>query len=300
MCLIGRLGLLLMIPLLMDSCLLFKHEDLGAKSVTRVEQKVDSLTSPEVIGNASRVAATAAVEGLSSDASEEELKRISKVLAQHVGDELDKVFRRLDTRTPGVKFAKGITDSLINKQLEQDLLGVLNSAIKTADGNLNEAVNHLESNLTASITNLASTLDKNAYVLEKVLLETLSDRLQDSLSLFVTDALDKVELRTLSNHISQDLLSRPFRDTLSEIVLEIKEKLSFESEVELWYKVLRENFVQAALFIAALVLVTSYMRNTIQYMDRKDSLKEILAHDPKLKKEFEELIQQAIKKEDEA
>ena len=103
-----------------------------------------------------------------------------------------------------------------------------------------------------------------------------------------------MELNAFTSQLSTELLSRQFRDTLGEIVLEIKEKLSFESEVEGWYIVLRENFIQAALFIAALVLVVSYMRNTIQYMDRKDSLKEILSNDPKLKKEFETLIKSAL------
>ena len=278
-----------------ESCLLFKPKSAGLESIQRIENKVDSLTSEEVVGNMSKNAIESAVAGLNSRKSEAELEQLSKELSDKIGKELEGIFLRIDTRTPGVKFAKGVTDSLINKQLENDLLELLNASISRADGNLTVAIKHIEENLASSITTLASTFTENSAVLEDALLNTLSTQLKDSLSLFITEALSNVEFNQFSNQLSTELLSRQFRDTLGEIVLEIKEKLSFESEVEGWYYILKGHFVQAALFIAALVLVVSYMRNTIQYMDRKDSLKEILSNDPKLKKEFENLINEAMK-----
>ena len=280
--------------LLMESCLLFKPKSVGLESVERIENKIDSLSSEEVVGNMSKKVIESAVEGLNSKQSDEQIAQLSEELADKIGEKLSEVFQRIDTRTPGVKFAKGVTDSLINKQLEKDLLNLLNASISRADGNLAEAIKHIEENLTNSIHSLSHTVTDDASVIEQALLETLSTRLKDSISYFLTDALSNVELNAFTSQLSTELLSRQFRDTLGEIVLEIKEKLSFESEVEGWYIVLRENFIQAALFIAALVLVVSYMRNTIQYMDRKDSLKEILSNDPKLKKEFETLIKSAL------
>ena len=280
--------------LLMESCLLFKPKSVGLESVERIENKIDSLSSEEVVGNMSKKVIESAVEGLNSKQSDEQIAQLSEELADKIGEKLSEVFQRIDTRTPGVKFAKGVTDSLINKQLENDLLNLLNASISRADGNLAEAIKHIEENLTNSIHSLSHTVTDDASVIEQALLETLSTRLKDSISYFLTDALSNVELNAFTSQLSTELLSRQFRDTLGEIVLEIKEKLSFESEVEGWYIVLRENFIQAALFIAALVLVVSYMRNTIQYMDRKDSLKEILSNDPKLKKEFETLIKSAL------
>ena len=286
--------LLIAMIFLMESCLLFKPKTVGLESVERIENKIDSISSEEVIGNMSRHAVESAVEGLNSNSTEEEISQLSEELADKIGEKLTEIFQRIDTRTPGVKFAKGVTDSLINKQLENDLLELLNASISRADGNLTEAIKHIEENLTNSIHSLALTITDDASVLEQALLETLSTRLKDSISYFLTDAISNVELEGFTSKLSTELLSRQFRDTLGEIVLEIKEKLSFESEVEGWYYVLRENFVQAALFIAALVLVVSYMRNTIQYMDRKDSLREILSNDSKLRKEFESLIRSAI------
>lgn len=281
-----------------ESCLLFKPKSAGLESVQRIEKKVDSLTSEEVIGNMSKKAIESAVAGLNSRQSEAELKQLSKELSDKIGKELEGIFLRIDTRTPGVKFAKGVTDSLINKQLENDLLELLNASISRADGNLTVAIQHIEDNLARSINSLASTFTDNSSVIEEALLNTLSSQLKDSLSFFLTDALGNVEFNQFSNQLSTDLLSRQFRDTLGEIVLEIKEKISFESEVEGWYHVLKGHFVQAALFIAALVIVVSYMRNTIQYMDRKDSLREILSNDPKLKKEFENMINEAMNYKD--
>ena len=267
---------------------------MGLESVERIENKIDSLSSEEVVGNMSKRVVESAVEGLNSNQTDAQIAQLSEELADKIGEKLSEVFQRIDTRTPGVKFAKGVTDSLINKQLENDLLELLNASIDRADGNLAEAIKHIEENLTNSIHSLSHTVTDDASVIEQALLETLSTRLKDSISYFLTDALSNVELNAFTSQLSTELLSRQFRDTLGEIVLEIKEKLSFESEVEGWYIVLRENFIQAALFIAALVLVVSYMRNTIQYMDRKDSLKEILSNDPKLKKEFETLIKSAL------
>jgi len=282
----------------MESCLLFKPKTAGLESVQRMEKKIDSLSSDEVISNMSKTAIESAVEGLNSDHSEDELQQLSEELAEKIGKELDGIFRRLDTRTPGVKFAKGITDSLINKQLENDLLALLNTSIDRADGNLAEAIKHIEQNLSASISAVTNTLSDNASVIEQALLETLSTRLKDSLSYFLTDALNNVEFKSFSTHLSTELLSRQFRDTLGEVVLEIKEKLSFENQVESWYKVLKDNFIGAALFLAVLFLVVSYMRDSIKYMDKEESLAKMISNNPNFKAELEQLIKDAIDNKD--
>ena len=284
--------------LMMESCLLFKPKTVGLESVERIENKIDSLSSEEVVGNMSKRVVESAVEGLNSNQTDAQIAQLSEELADKIGEKLSEVFQRIDTRTPGVKFAKGVTDSLINKQLENDLLELLNASIDRADGNLTVAIKHIEENLNSTIGSIARTFETNSSVIEEALLETLSERLQDSLSFFLTDALSNVQFNSFSNQLSTELLSRQFRDTLGEIVVEIKERLSFESEVEGWYYVLRENFVQAALFIAALVIVVTYLRNTIHHMSNSDSLREMLHNNPKLKKEFEDIINEAIKNRD--
>ena len=271
---------------------------MGLESVERIENKIDSLSSEEVVGNMSKRVVESAVEGLNSNQTDAQIAQLSEELADKIGEKLSEVFQRIDTRTPGVKFAKGVTDSLINKQLENDLLELLNASIDRADGNLTVAIKHIEENLNSTIGSIARTFETNSSVIEEALLETLSERLQDSLSFFLTDALSNVQFNSFSNQLSTELLSRQFRDTLGEIVVEIKERLSFESEVEGWYYVLRENFVQAALFIAALVIVVTYLRNTIHHMSNSDSLREMLHNNPKLKKEFEDIINEAIKNRD--
>ena len=283
---------------MMESCLLFKPKTVGLESVERIENKIDSLSSEEVVGNMSKRVVESAVEGLNSNQTDAQIAQLSEELADKIGEKLSEVFQRIDTRTPGVKFAKGVTDSLINKQLENDLLELLNASIDRADGNLTVAIKHIEENLNSTIGSIARTFETNSSVIEEALLETLSERLQDSLSFFLTDALSNVQFNSFSNQLSTELLSRQFRDTLGEIVVEIKERLSFESEVEGWYYVLRENFVQAALFIAALVIVVTYLRNTIHHMSNSDSLREMLHNNPKLKKEFEDIINEAIKNRD--
>ena len=271
---------------------------MGLESVESIENKIDSLSSEEVVGNMSKRVVESAVEGLNSNQTDAQIAQLSEELADKIGEKLSEVFQRIDTRTPGVKFAKGVTDSLINKQLENDLLELLNASIDRADGNLTVAIKHIEENLNSTIGSIARTFETNSSVIEEALLETLSERLQDSLSFFLTDALSNVQFNSFSNQLSTELLSRQFRDTLGEIVVEIKERLSFESEVEGWYYVLRENFVQAALFIAALVIVVTYLRNTIHHMSNSDSLREMLHNNPKLKKEFEDIINEAIKNRD--
>lgn len=283
---------------MIESCLLFKPKTVGLESVERIENKIDSLSSEEVVGNMSKRVVESAVEGLNSNQTDAQIAQLSEELADKIGEKLSEVFQRIDTRTPGVKFAKGVTDSLINKQLENDLLELLNASIDRADGNLTVAIKHIEENLNSTIGSIARTFETNSSVIEEALLETLSERLQDSLSFFLTDALSNVQFNSFSNQLSTELLSRQFRDTLGEIVVEIKERLSFESEVEGWYYVLRENFVQAALFIAALVIVVTYLRNTIHHMSNSDSLREMLHNNPKLKKEFEDIINEAIKNRD--
>lgn len=286
----------MMTILALDSCLLFKPKTAGLDSIARIEKKVDSLTSEAVIKKISEDAAQGAVSGLTNKHSEEEIEKLGKALGDVIAKELTGVFQRIDTRTPGTKFAKGVTDSLINKQLEQDFLKLINDAVAQADGNLEAAIKNIELNVNNSLDGISRRLNSNVTALEEAMLKTLSKKLQDSLSGFLTTAIGDVQFKSFSTNLSTELLSREFRDTLGEIVLEIREKVSIDEKVTSYYKIARNNFVQAALFIALLVMAVTYMNGQIKKMDRKNEISDLLDSDPELKKQIAQLIKEREKK----
>jgi|GEM_PF-3126348 len=289
--------LLLLIFIGLDSCLLFKPKTAGLNSVERIEKKIDSLTSEAVIKNMAEKATEGVVSGLVTKHSDEEIEKLGKALGEIIAKELTGVFQRIDTRTPGTKFAKGVTDSLINKQLEQDLLELINNAVAQADGNLESTIQNIEANIKSGLDGISLNLDTNAAALEETMLKVMSKKLQDSLSGFLTTAISNVQLKHFSKSLSTELLSREFRDTLEEIVLDIREKVSIDEQVTFYYKVARNNFVQAALFIALLVLIVSYMNGQIKKMGRNNTMSDLLDRDPQLKKQIAELIKNRERKD---
>lgn len=291
----GQCLLVLLVIISLDSCLLFKPKTAGLDSIERIEKKVDSLTSDAVVKNLSEKAAEGAVSGLATKHSEEEIEKLGKALGEVIAKELTGVFQRIDTRTPGTKFAKGVTDSLINKQLEADLLKLIHDAVAQADGNLEAAIKNIETNVKNSLDGISDKLNYNVTTLEDAMMRTLSKKLQDSLSGFLTTAISDVQFKNFSTNLSTELLSREFRDTLGEIVLEIREKVSIDEKVTSYYKIARNNFVQAAIFIALLVLVVTYLNGQIKKMGRNNTMLDLLEQDPELKKQIAELIKRREK-----
>lgn len=285
-------GLVLVTP----SCTLLKPKTIGYDAAARIEARIDSLTRSANIEQMTKSAVEGALQGLASDASNEQVSKFSQALSESLGKELNRVFSELDTRTPGVKFSKGITDSLLNKTLELRLKSFVKSAINEADGDLQLAIAHIEGNLKHSLDAVFQNLRYNISTLEKSLMDAMSQRLKDSLSYFLTDAINGMEFDSVSAKISTDLLSRQLRDTLSSMVVEIKEEISLNQQVESWGSWIKENFIYGALFVAALVLLVSYLKTQVKKRDdyQRDLtiiMEDMVGEDHELRDKLEKLLE---------
>ncbi len=252
---------------LFNACTLTKPKSIAYDAAARIESRLDSLSSAENIQRLTKHAVEGAIQGLATDASEGEISKFSVALSKTLGKELNNVFQNLDTRTPGMEFSKGITDSLLNKTLELRLKAFVNNAVNSADGDLKLAISNIESNLSHSLDKVFSTLRYNISSLEKTLMDAMSQKLKDSLSYFLTDAINGIEFDSVSSHLSTELLSRELRDTLSSMVVEISQKVAINDQVESWGQWLTKNFIYGALFISFLVLLVSYLRTQIKKQD---------------------------------
>jgi hypothetical protein len=290
--LLGILGLII----LLSSCTLLKPKSIGYDAAARIESRIDSLSNAETIERLTKHAVEGAIQGLATDASEGEISKFSIALSETLGKELNKVFSSLDTRSPGIKFSKGITDSLLNKTLELRLKAFVNSAVSSADGDLKVAISNIESNLTHSLDEVFSTLRYNISSLEKTLMDAMSQKLKDSLSYFLTDAISGIEFDSVSSHLSTELLSRELRDTLGNMVLEISKKITINDQVESWGQWVKENFIYGALFISLLVLLVSYLRSQIKKRDEYETkltliMEEMAGDDDELRQKFKRLLE---------
>lgn len=281
--------------LLLNACTLAKPKSIGFDAAARIESRLDSLTSAENIERLTKHAVEGAIQGLATDASEGEISKFSLALSESLGKELNRVFANLDTRTPGMKFSKGITDSLLNKRLESRLKEFVNGAVSSADGDLSVAISNIETNLKYSLDEVFSTLRTNISSLEKTLMDAMSQKLKDSLSYFMTDAINGIEFDSLSSHLSTELLSRELRDTLSSMVVEITQKVAINDRVESWGQWVKENFIYGALFIAFLVILVSYARAQIKKRDDNQVvfatiLRDLAGDDEELRQKLETLL----------
>jgi len=275
------------ITCLLSSCLGSKLKTVGVDSVKEVTSTVDSLTQEEVVENLTKNAVEGALQGLGSEASEDEISKLSAALSASIGKELDKIFKNLDTRTPGSKFSKGVTENLLSKEVEKQVTDMLSKAINTADGDITIALKSIEGNLNESLNEVFENLNHNIRGLETVLMNTMSEKLRDSLSYFLTDALNGIQFDSVSSNISTDLLSDQLRDTLSQIVVDIQKEIS-EGENSIFDAI--KNIV-ILVFLLSLAWVWYFFnrkrKESESYeKDLEDSIESILSENDGLKEKL--------------
>jgi len=210
----GNLSLSILLSLLiglqiclLSSCAMFQPDRIGRGAAKQINETVDDLTSEERLKEMTKSAVEGAISGLSSKDSEEEMTKLSITLSETLGEKLSEVFEKLDTRTPGVKFAKGVTDSLISKEVEKQVSSFLSGVIHDTGGDINTELDLLTKNINESIASLIPNLDRQIASLDGSIEKVLSNKLKDSLSYFLSDALGNIELEDFSHKLSTELLS---------------------------------------------------------------------------------------------
>lgn len=245
--------------------------------------KIDSLANEQNIYAITKSAVEGAISGTTTEASEEQIKKLGEFL----GRELDKAIKNIDTKKPGKNFSNGVTANLLNDEVEESLKNLVSNAIESANGDVSRAIADIEINLSKSLNKIFSNLNGNIDGLQENLANTLSDNLRDSLSFFLTEAIANIEFQELSSHISTELLSSELRDTLSQIVVDIKKEIGREDGT---FSNVKEYIFSALLlgFLLGMLLIRYYFmrKSTLEVQmakDMSDTFDEILANNPELK-----------------
>jgi len=274
---------------------MFQPDRIGRGAAKEIGETVDDLTNEERLKEITRSAVEGAISGLSSKDSEEEISKLSITLSEALGEKLDEVFKNLDTRTPGVKFAKGVTDSLISKEVERQVTTFLSGVINKTGGDINREVDLLTVNLNESIASLFPNLDEQISSLDGSLQKILSQTLKDSLSTFISSALADLDLNGFSHKISTELLSSELRDTLKIMVSEIQREINLTEDVPGFLEVIKRyiyQFLAIAFFlIAALIYFRFRLKQREEYEEDMAAVIEgMLDEDPGLKNKFEKMM----------
>lgn len=285
----------LFILCLISSCAMFQPDRIGRGAAKQIDDTVDELTSEERLKAITKSAVEGAVAGLASQDSEKEVSKLSEALAETLGTKLNEVFENLDTRTPGVKFAKGVTDSLISKEVERQVTTFLSSTINKTGGDINREIDLLTANINASIAELFPNIGTQIESLEGSLQKVLSHTLRDSLSFFLSDALANVELEGFSHKISTELLSRELRDTLRLMASEIQHEINLTEDVPGFLELIKKYIYQflaiAFVLIAALIYFRFRLKQREEYEeDMAAAIDRMLEEDPSLKDKFEKML----------
>jgi len=196
-------------------------ENVGINSVKELTHKLDSLTQRNAISELSKNAVEGAISGSTNEVSEEKIKELSEKL----GIELNKALQNIDTKNLGSNFSQGVTEKLLSKEVELRLTTLVSEAVSKANGDVSLAINDIETDVEKSLDGIFKNLNSNISSLEKQIINSLSDRLKDSLSFFLTDAIAGIEFDALSERLSTELLSSQLRDTLSSMVIDIKKEI---------------------------------------------------------------------------
>jgi len=280
-----------------SSCAMFQPSKIGRGAAKQIDATVDELTSEERLKEMTKSAVEGAISGLSSKDSEEEISKLSVTLSESLGEKLNEVFDNLDTRTPGVKFAKGVTDSLISREVERQVTTFLSEVINKTGGDINNEVDLLTDNLNRSIASLFPNLDKQLSTLDGSIEQILSEQLKDSLSLFLTAALGNIKLQDFSHKVSTELLSAELRDTLKVMAAEIKREINLTEDVPGFLEVVRRyiyQFLAIAFFlIAALIYFSVKLKQRQDYEeDLTEALGIMMDEDPALRTKLEDKLLQ--------
>lgn len=281
--------------LLISSCAMFQPDRIGRGTAKQIDETIDNLTNEDRLKAMTKSAVEGAISGMSSKDSEEEISKLSETLAESLGEKLNEVFTNLDTRTPGVKFAKGVTDSLITKEVERQVTTFLSGIIHKSGGDINYEVDLLTENLNESIASLFPNLGRQIEGLEGSLQKILSTTLKDSLSTFISGALADLDLNGFSHKISTELLSAELRDTLRIVVAEIQREINLTEDVPGFLEVIKRyiyQFLAIAFFlIAALIYFRFRLKQREEYEEDMAAVIEgMLDEDPSLKDKFEKML----------
>ena len=281
------ISFVLAIVLTQSACLLFKPKTIGADAAKELTHSIDSLTQQEVIHGLTKNAIEGALSGTTSEESDDDIKKLSETLTR----ELSKLIQNIDTGTPGSKFSKGVTENLLSKEVEKQLTEFVTTAINSADGDIALAIKNIEDNLSSSLDGVFKNLKSNISGLEYAIMSAMSKKLKDSLSFFITDALNGIAFDSLSANISTDLLSDQLRDTLTQIVVDIQNKIS-EGDGNIFDK-MKDYFIYGALFVFVLILGLLWyyfhrrMRERTNYEnDLSDIIENIVGDNDALKEKF--------------
>lgn len=278
-----------------SSCAMFQPDRIGRGAAKQIDDTIDELTDEERLKAITKSAVEGAISGLSSNDSEKEVSKLSEALAETLGTKLNEVFANLDTRTPGVKFAKGVTDSLISKEVEKQVTSFLSNTINKTGGDINREIDLLTANLNASIAELFPNIGNQIESLEGSLQKVLSETLRDSLSVFMSDALTNLELEGFSHKIATELLSRELRDTLRLMASEIQREINLTEDVPGFLELIKRYIYQflaiAFLLIAALIYFRFKLKQREEYEeDMAATIDKMLELDPSLQDIFDDMM----------
>ena len=277
---------------MISSCAMFQPDRIGRGAAKQVDETIDELTSEERLKAITKSAVEGAISGLSSKESDEEMSKLSIALSETLGEKLNEVFENLDTRTPGIKFAKGVTDSLISKEVERQVTSFLSGVIHDTGGDINMELDLLTKNINESIGSLIPNLNKQIASIDGSIEKILSTKLKDSLSYFLSDALGNVELEEFSHKLSTELLSVELRDTLKTMASEIAREINLTEDVPGFLEVIKRygyQFMAIAFFlIAALIYFWSKLKQRDDYERHvAEALGKMMDEDPALRTKLE-------------
>ena len=280
---------------MISSCAMFQPDRIGRGTAKQIDETIDDLTSEERLRAITKSAVEGAISGISSKDSEKEISKLGETISESLGEKLNDVFVKLDTRTAGVKFAKGVTDSLISREVERQVTTFLSGVVNKTGGDINNEVDLLTDNLNRSIASLFPNLDAQLSSLDGSIEKILSEKLKDSLSLFLSDALGNMQLEDFSHKVSTELLSDELRDTLKMMAAEIKTEINLTENVPGFLEVVRlyiYQFLAIAFFlIAALIYFRFRLKQRQEYeADLTEALGKMMDEDPSLRSKLEDKL----------
>jgi len=277
------------------SCALFQPDRIGKGAAKQVDKTIIDLTSEERLKRITKSAVEGAISGLSSNDSEEEISKLSESLSEKLGEKLNEVFENLDTRTPGAKFAKGVTDSLITKEVERQVTHFLSEVINQTGGDINKELDILTRNINRSISSLFPNLDKQISSLDESIESILSDQLKDSLTVFLSNILGDIELKDFSHKLSTELLSTELRDTLKTMASEIALEINLTKDVPGFLDVINRYAYQlmaiAFVLIASLIFFRHKLKQRVAYeADLAQAIGKVIDGDPELRSKLQNIL----------
>ncbi len=286
---------LLIVICFISSCAAFQPARIGRGAAEQIDDTLGALTNEERLKAITKSAVEGAISGLSSKDSEEEISKLSVTLSETLGEKLNEVFENLDTRTPGVKFAKGVTDSLISKEVERQVTTFLSAVVNKTGGDINNEVDLLTENLNQSIAELFPNLDRQIASLDGSFEKILSNKLKDSLSHFLSDALGNVELKEFSHKLSTELFNNELRDTLKVMAAEIAREIDLTEDVPGFLDVIWRYAYQflaiAFVLIAGLIYFRFKLKQREDYeADLTEALAKMMDEDPALRSKLEDKL----------